>query len=88
MPEALAVLAVFVVAIAAWVGAWMQSRDPAQQNPREDFAQAQQQTAWLEQRLEVARREKWESHLVASLTEELEATQARARALLASLPVA
>ena len=88
MPEALAVLAVLVVAVVAWVGAWMQARDPAQQNPHEDFAQAQQQAAWLEQRLEVARRENWERHLVASLSEELEVTKARAHVLRSSLPVA
>ncbi len=88
MPEALAVLAVFVVAVVAWVGAWMQARDPAQQNPREDFAQAQQHAAWLEQRLEMARRERWEQHLVVSLTHELEGTQARARTLRAALPAA
>ncbi len=87
MPEALAVLAVFVVAVVAWVGAWMQVRNPAQRNPREDFVQAQQHAAWLEQRLEVARRERWENHLVASLTNELDATQARARTLRATLPV-
>ncbi len=88
MPEALVVLAVFVVAVVAWMGAWMHARDPAQQNPREDFAQAQQHAMWLEQRLEVARRERWEHHMVVSLTNELELTQARARTLRTVLPAA
>ncbi|MEO6246390.1 MAG: hypothetical protein ABIQ12_13225 [Opitutaceae bacterium] len=81
MPEAFAVLAVLIVALVAWFGAWTQARDPAQQNPREDFTQAQQEAAWLEERLELARREKWESHLQVSLNEKLAVTKMRARVL-------
>lgn len=74
MPEALAILAVFVVVVVAWVGAWMQARDPASQNPVENLQRLQVHAAWLEQRLHVARRENWGDDMVAGLTEELRMT--------------
>ena len=65
MPEALVIFAVFVVVAASFVAAWVRSRDPSLQNPHEDFARLKHQAAWLEQRLETARRENWGSEMVA-----------------------
>lgn len=67
MPEALAVFAVFVVAVIAWVGAWMQARDPARQNVAEDLAQLRHHHAWLEERVRVAEREGWGAEMIAAL---------------------
>lgn len=74
MPEALAVLAVFVVAIAAWFGAWVQARDPAHQNVRDETERLQVQIRWLEQRLDLARRENWSGDMIACLQDEIEST--------------
>ena len=74
MPEALAVLAVFVVAIVAWFGAWMHTRNPANYDARGEVARLRQHAAWLEQRLELAQRERWGGDMVASLQEEVEST--------------
>ena len=84
MPEALAVLAVFVVAIAAWLGAWMHTRNPANYNARDEVARLQQQAAWLEQRLAVAQRERWSPDMVDVLCDEIDQTSehlARAKRL-------
>jgi hypothetical protein len=74
MPEALAVLVVVVIAIAAWFGAWMQARNPANYNAREEAERLRHHVAWLEQRLELAQREKWGGDMVAGISDELETT--------------
>jgi hypothetical protein len=85
MPEAFAVLAVVVVAFASWLGAWMHTRNPANDNPRSELLRLQLHAAWLEDRLGVAERENWSSEMTARLAEELGSTlqqlrQAAARA--------
>jgi hypothetical protein len=74
MPEALAVLAVFVVAVAAWLGAWMQARDPANQNVHDETERLQLHVRWLEQRLDLAERENWGGEMIAGLQEEMQLT--------------
>ena len=74
MPEALAVLAVVVVTIVAWFGAWMHARNPANYNARDEVARLRQHSAWLHQRLELAQRERWGGDMIASLSDEIEAT--------------
>jgi hypothetical protein len=71
MPEALAIAAVFAVAVAACVGAWLHSRDPANQNTANEVVRLRQQQVWLEQRLLLAQREKWGSEMIDSITGEL-----------------
>lgn len=75
MPEALAVLAVFVVAVVAWVGAWLHARDPANYKPHEEHSRLQHHEGWLQSRLETARREKWSEDMVANLEADLEAAR-------------
>ncbi len=75
MPEALAVLAVIVVAVTAWVGAWLHARDPANYKPHEEQSRLQHHEGWLQSRLETARRERWSEDMVATLEADLEATR-------------
>ncbi len=82
MPEALAVLVVLVVAVVAWFGAWLHARDPANYNAREEAARWQQQAGWLEQRLAVARRERWGEEMESGIARELE--NAREQAAVAA----
>jgi len=82
MPEALAIVALVVVTLIAWVGA---SLHPANHNPRHETERLRQQAIWLEERLDVARREKWTTDMITSISDELGATmqqlaQASARA--------
>ena len=80
MPEAFAVLVVFVVCLAAWIGALLTARDPAKQNVAEDLATLRHQRLWLEQRLETAQRENWGGEMVERIASELDANaQAIAR---------
>lgn len=74
MPEAFAVLAVFFVVVAAWFGAWLHARNPANHNPIEDAQRLRMHADWLAERLTTARREKWGGEMVANLTIELNAT--------------
>lgn len=74
MPEALAIVVVFVVAVIVYVSARIQSRDPARQNPAEDLARLRQHHAWLSDRLERARREGWGEEMTANFEAEVSAT--------------
>jgi hypothetical protein len=74
MPEALAVVAVFVVTVIAWVGAWLNARNPAGYPARDEIARLQHHAAWLEQRLVVAQRECWGGEMIAAISAELAAT--------------
>jgi hypothetical protein len=81
MPEAFAILFVFVVVVASWIGAWTQTRNTSHDHAREEIARLQAQAAWLRQRLAVAQREKWDEGMVAALADELGiATRQLARA--------
>ena len=85
MPEAFAVLAVVVVTIVAWFSAWMHARNPANTNAQAEIARLRQHAAWLEQRMEVAQREKWGGDMIATLSDEMEGTArqlVRARSVL------
>ncbi|MGH7958881.1 MAG: hypothetical protein ACREH8_17990 [Opitutaceae bacterium] len=72
MPEVLAAIA--VVALATWFGALVPARNPANHSVVEETARLRQHIVWLEQRLDLAEREKWGVEMVVTLEEELEAT--------------
>ncbi len=74
MPEALAVLAVFAVCLAAYVAAWLRSRDPSLVNATEDLQRLQHHEAWLRERLQRAQLERWDSDMIAGIADELRAT--------------
>lgn len=74
MPEALAVLVVFVVCVIAYVGALLRARDPSQFDPQHERARLQEQRAWLEHRRALAQREKWDHGMVARIDADLAAT--------------
>ena len=82
MPAALVFFSMSVViAVSAWLAAWRHTRNPSNQDPREDYRQLQRHAAWLEQRLDVARRERWSPEMIASLSAQLgDACQQLARA--------
>lgn len=76
MPEAFAVLFVFVVAVAAYVAARLHAANPANINPATDVQRLRQQRAWLEERLQLAWRENWDQTMLARIAEEIEAVEA------------
>lgn len=70
MPEALAIVAVSLIAVAIYVVAWMQARDPANRNPQLERVRLQHQVGWLEERLARAQREGWSPEMVAGIAAE------------------
>jgi hypothetical protein len=74
MPEAFAIIAVAAVVAAAFIGAWLQERNPAHQNAQADLERLRQHASWLEQRLAIAEREKWGDAMIGNLSSEHTAT--------------
>jgi hypothetical protein len=70
MPEALALVAVVVIAVVIYFAMWMQTRDPAMYKPHEEHVRLQQQVRWLEERLAAAEREQWGEDMVAAIEAE------------------
>ncbi|MBS0633178.1 MAG: hypothetical protein JSS11_14805 [Verrucomicrobia bacterium] len=70
MPEALAILAVAVIAAGIYVMAWLQARDPAQANALRERERLQHQAGWLEERLAKAQRENWSPEMIAGIAAE------------------
>lgn len=85
MPEAFAVLLVFVIAVFIYVMMWLQSRDPAFYKPNEERVRLEHQIVWLEDRLAMARRENWDAGLHASLTTQIVETAQQLNAVKALL---
>jgi len=73
MPEALAVVAVFVVAVVICAAMWLRARDPSLHQPHEELERLRHHTTWLEERLARARRENWGHEMVAGLEADLAA---------------
>lgn len=84
MPEALAVLLVFVVSIAVYGAAWLRSRNPALINVAEDLQRLRHHEGWLRERLHRAQLERWDSEMIAGLADELHATSQQLARLSAS----
>jgi hypothetical protein len=74
MPEALAIVAVFFIAVGVYIFAWLEARNPALHDPQRDLARLHHQATWLQERLRIAKRENWDGEMVANLTTELVAT--------------
>jgi hypothetical protein len=72
MPGLMPLLAVaLIVAVAAWFLAWHHTRRITRPNPREEYRQLQRHASWLEQRLDQARRERWDPEMITTLSNQL-----------------
>lgn len=70
MPGILPLLALaLVAAIVAWFVAWRHTR--SHYDPREEYRRLQRHAAWLENRLDQARREKWGAEMITRLSQQL-----------------
>jgi len=75
MPEAIAVLFVSFVSVGVYIYAHVQARDPSKRDPVEESKMTEQKIAWLQERLERAKKEKWDQHMIVSLTDQLQAAK-------------
>lgn len=85
MPEAISIVAVFVIVAAMYFAARAFAQSPAQQDAANELRRLQHQVERLEERLARARRENWGHEMTASITAELatingQLAQASARA--------
>jgi hypothetical protein len=81
MPEAFAVLFVFVIAVTSYVGARLHAANPDNWNPAEDLTRLKQYRAWLQERREQAGRENWDQAMRNRISDEIaEAELALAKA--------
>lgn len=76
MPEALFIVAVFIIAVIIYAAMWVKSRDPALYKPHEEAERLRHHVVWLEERLARARREHWGEEMVAAIARELDETEA------------
>jgi hypothetical protein len=79
MPEAIAVIFVTVVSVGIYIFARVQAASSSASNPDEALDGLKQQQQWLEQRLEVAKREKWDHEMIVRISQQLELTGAMIR---------
>ena len=67
MPEALAIVAVVVIAIFVYLSLWAQSRNPALHHAATELARLRRHAEWLEERRALAQRENWDADMVARI---------------------
>lgn len=77
MPEALAVLLVFAVAVTSYVAAKLQTSNTSNLNREAELIRLAQYRAWLVTRRQTAVEEKWSEDMVARITEEIERAEAQ-----------
>jgi hypothetical protein len=71
MPASLIILPAVVVALAAWLAAWLYTRSSAKPTARDELQRLRNHAAWLEQRLDTARQERWDPEMIVSLSNQL-----------------
>lgn len=91
MPATLILLPAVVIGLVAWLAAWWHTRKAAKQTARDEVQRLRNHAAWLEQRLDTARREHWDREMIVHLSDELGAAcaqLAQARTRVRQLSVA
>ena len=70
MPATLILLPAVTIGLIAWLVAWLFTRE-ARPSPRDEIRRLQNHAAWLEQRLDTARQERWDREMIISLSDQL-----------------
>jgi hypothetical protein len=71
MQAVLILLVGSVIALFAWIAAWRHTRNPANHSAREELHRLRTHALWLEQRLDTARRERWDHAMIVNLSDQL-----------------
>lgn len=71
MPATFLLLPAVVIGMIAWITAWWYTRHQARSSPRDELERLRNHAAWLEQRLDTARQERWEHEMIVSLSDQL-----------------
>jgi hypothetical protein len=71
MPASFILLPALAIALASVIAAWLYTRNDENHGPREEVQRLKNHAAWLEQRLDTARQERWDREMIISLSEQL-----------------
>lgn len=71
MPVTLFLVPGLLIALIAWIAAWRYTHTIERDGPRDHLQRLRNHAAWLEQRLDVARREKWDRAMILDLSHQL-----------------
>ena len=71
MPASFILLPAFVIGITAWLAAWWYTRTMRGDQARDEFNRLRNHAAWLEQRLDIARQERWDHEMIVNLSDQL-----------------
>ncbi len=85
MPETLTIIGIFVVCVVAGAIAVRRIRALASPDLTTELAQLTQRAAWIEHRLELAQRERWDAAMLAALQAERSANAERLEAARAAM---
>jgi hypothetical protein len=70
MPATFIFLPAFVIGVVAWLAAWWYTHRNLN-SPRDEIERLTNHAAWLEQRLDIARQERWDRGMIVSLSDQL-----------------
>ena len=59
------------IATIAWLLAWWHTRTPVDHGVRDELRRLKNHALWLEQRLDTARRERWDPAMIVTLSDQL-----------------
>ena len=71
MPATFLLFPALVIGVVAWLAAWWFTHKPVENGERDEIIRLRNHAAWLEQRLDTARRERWDREMIASLSDQL-----------------
>ena len=71
MPASLFIVPAVVIGLIAWIMAYWYTRKSKADSPRDELERLRNHASWLEQRLDTARRERWDPGMIVSLSDQL-----------------
>jgi hypothetical protein len=71
MPATFILLPAVVIGVIVWIVAWWYTRRLANRNQRDEIKRLRNRAAWLEQRLDRARQERWDRAMILGLSDQL-----------------
>ncbi|MGH7947257.1 MAG: LapA family protein [Opitutaceae bacterium] len=71
MPASFIIVPAVVIGLIAWLAAWWCTRGSKNVSPRDEMGRLRNHAAWLEQRLDTARQERWDREMILCLSDQL-----------------
>jgi hypothetical protein len=71
MPATFLLLPAVVIGLVAWIAAWWYTRTSPRNSVRDEMERLRNHATWLEQRLDIARQERWDHAMIVNLSQQL-----------------